>query len=603
MEMAREAAGPEASSTRVRLAAASELRDDVALPARVDGVDLVVIGHGGGALVYQGHCPHRGTLLAEGAIEHGVLTCRGHGWRFDCGTGTVVERPEICLKRFAAVIEDGAVMADRDEILAWQRLQALPDPAAPSPGPGPGLRSLSELPGPKGLPWLGSALQLQWQQQRMHLVFEQWCEEFGPLFCVRMANRPALVIAEGVLIDKILRDRPATYRRIGALEAVALEMGALGVFSAEGEVWRRQRRPVAQALDAHRLRAFLPMLASVTRRLERRWHKAAAQRRRVDVQHDLMRYTVDVTTALAFGYDINTLEREGEVIQQHLEQILPMVNRRVNAPFPYWHYVRLPADRSFDRALAAIHQIIGEFIAAARERLARAPELAAQPANFLEAMLVAQQTGQAPLDDEELFANIFTILVAGEDTTANTVAWMMYFMCCHPEVQRRMQEEVGIVLRQADVLQDMRDAARLVYVEAVAHESLRLKPVAPLFFLEPNEDVEVGGVRVPRGTLLVLVNRPNALQEHNFPAAREFRPERWLLGATPAAQHRSGFVPFGSGPRLCPGRSLALLEAKAAISMVCQNFDIRHAPESGPVGEAFGFTMMPTDLWVMFSAR
>ncbi|MGT2429997.1 cytochrome P450 [Cupriavidus basilensis] len=93
------------------------------------------------------------------------------------------------------------------------------------------------------------------------------------------------------------------------------------------------------------------------------------------------------------------------------------------------------------------------------------------------------------------------------------------------------------------------------------------------------------------------------MQERNFPAAREFRPERWLPGATPAAQHRSGFVPFGSGPRLCPGRSLALLEAKAAISMVCQNFDIRQAPESGPVGEAFGFTMMPTDLWVMFSAR
>ncbi len=600
--MAREAAGAEASPKRVRVAATADLRDDVALPASVDGVDLVVIGHGGGAVVYQGHCPHRGTLLAEGAIENGTLTCRGHGWRFDCGSGSAAERPEVCLMRFTAFVEDGEVRVERDDVLAWQRLQAERDAASPASPPSPGLRSLAELPGPKGLPLLGSALQLQWEQRRMHLVFEQWCEAFGPLYSIRLMNRLALVVAQGELIDKILHDRPETYRRIGALEAVALELGALGVFAAEGEVWRRQRRPVAQALDAHRLRDFFPMLSSVTLRLKRRWQKAAAQRRHVDVQHDLMRYTVDVTTALAFGYDMNTLEREGEAIQKHLEQILPMVNRRINAPFPYWHYLRLPADRSFDRAMVAIRQTIGEFIAAARQRLAQSPELAAHPTNFLEAMLVAQAAGQASLDDEELFANIFTMLVAGEDTTANTIAWMMHFMCSHPEVQHRMQEEVGAVLGQAEVLQDIRDAARLVYVEAVAHESLRLKPVAPLLFLEPNVDVAVGGVRVPRGTLVVLLNRPNALQERNFPAAREFRPERWLQGAA-AAQHRSGFVPFGSGPRLCPGRNLALLEAKAAISMVCQNFDVRHAPGSGPVGEAFVFTMMPTDLQVVFSAR
>jgi cytochrome P450/nitrite reductase/ring-hydroxylating ferredoxin subunit len=602
MAMTRVVAAPEASKRmRVAVAATADVRDDAVLPARVDGMDLVVIGHGGGAVVYQGRCPHKGTLLAEGAIENGVLTCRGHGWRFDCGTGAAVDRPEACLKRFAAVVEDGAVMVDREEILAWQRRQAESQVAPPSPGPG--LRALSALPGPKGLRWLGSALQLQWEPPRMHLVFERWCEEFGPLFSVRLMNRPALVVAEGELIDRILHERPATYRRVRAIEAVTLEMGALGVFSAEGEMWRRQRRPVAQALDAHRLRAFFPMLANVTRRLRRRWQQMAAQRRQVDVQQDLMRYTVDVTTALAFGYDMNTLEREGEVIQRHLKQILPMVNRRINAPFPYWHYLRLPADRSFDRAVEAIHQTIGEFIAAARQRLAQAPELAAHPANFLEAMLVAQATGQAPLDDDELFANIFTILLAGEDTTANTVAWMMHFMCSHPEVQRRMQEEVGAVLGQADVLQDVGDAARLVYVEAVAHESLRLKPVAPLFFLEPNDDVEIDGVRVPRGTLIVLLTRPNGLQERNFPEAREFRPERWLQGTGTAAQHRSGFVPFGSGPRLCPGRNLALLEAKAAIAMVCQNFDIRHAPGSGPVGEAFGFTMMPTDLRVMLWAR
>ena len=84
-----------------------------------------------------------------------------------------------------------------------------------------------------------------------------------------------------------------------------------GVFSAEGEDWKRQRRLTAHALDAQHLRQFFPTLIKVTERLKNRWNAAADKQSAVDVQQDLMRYTVDVTTNLAFGYDTNTLEKEG----------------------------------------------------------------------------------------------------------------------------------------------------------------------------------------------------------------------------------------------------------------------------------------------------
>jgi len=152
------------------------------------------------------------------------------------------------------------------------------------------------------------------------------------------------------------------------------------------------------------------------------------------------------------------------------------------------------------------------------------------------------------------------------------------------------------------VLANIHDASRLVYLDEVVHESMRLKPVAPLLHVEPNCDVEIAGFAVPRGTLVMLVTRPNVLRDNSFAAALEFRPERWLESSA-AAHHRCGFVPFGSGPRLCPGRSLALLEAKAALSMVAQQFTVRLAPGSGPVEETFAFTMMPTGLRVMLDHR
>ncbi|RDJ97455.1 cytochrome P450, partial [Cupriavidus lacunae] len=548
-----------ATADMVRIGSSAALRDDGILPARAEGVDIVVLRHGASLRAFQGHCPHRGTLLAEGAISNGVLTCRGHGWRFDCGTGANVDQPGICLKRFECAVEGDDVLVDRTQVLAWKR-QTDDCGGVQSTTPA---RPLEQLPGPAGLPWLGNLLQLH--HSRMHSELEQWCAAFGPIYRINLARLPAIVVADGEWIDRILHDRPETFRRARAVEALTREVGDVSVFAAEGETWRRHRRPVAQALDARHLRDFFPTLAGVTRRLKRRWEQAAADGLPVHVQQDLKRYAVDVTASLAFGHDTNTLEGEGGPVQQHLERILPMFDRRLNALFPYWHYVRLPADRAYDKAVQALRKFIGEMIVAARERLAQAPDLAAHPRNFLEAMVAAQAADDAPLSDEELIADSVTMLLAGEDTTANTISWILYFMCIHPDVQRRMQEEAAEVLGTTDVLADIHEASRLVYLDAVVHESLRLKPVAPLLHLESNRDVEIAGFVVPRGTLVLLLTRPNVLRDNSFAAALEFRPERWLESSA-AAHHRSGFVPFGSGPRLCPGRSLALLEAKAALS-------------------------------------
>jgi cytochrome P450/nitrite reductase/ring-hydroxylating ferredoxin subunit len=583
---------------RVSIADVASLPDDSPAAARVGDVDLVLIKHAGAVAVFQGRCPHQGVLLAEGTVEGGVLTCRGHGWRFDCASGVKVGEPQVCLKKFSALVERGQVWVDRDEIAASKRASGSAGSASASAAP---KRSISDLPGPKGVPLLGNVL--QFDVSRLHLILEQWCRTFGPEYAFRLINRLVVVIADPEQINYMLHNRPELFRRISAIEAISREMGVSGVFSAEGDSWRRQRRLVMQALDTKHLRQFFPKLGEVTRRLKAHWDLAAVQGRAVDVQKDLMRYTVDVTTSLAFGYDMNTLEKECEVIQQHLERIFPMVNRRINAPFRYWHYFKLPSDRALDQALQAVRHTIGEFITHSRERLAQDPERAQHPTNFLEAMLAEQQESQAALSDQEIFGNVFTMLLAGEDTTANTMAWMMHFMCRYPQVQSRMQEEVDTVLRDADVMDDIRLADQLAYVDAVALETMRLKPVAPVLFVEPNEDVDVNGLRLPKGTTVMMPTRYNSTLETNFSAADEFKPERWLAGATGSIHHRTGFVPFGSGPRLCPGRSLALLEIKTAMSMVCRSFALSEGVAAAEVGEAFVFTMMPTNLRVAFSAR
>ena len=351
------------------------------------------------------------------------------------------------------------------------------------------MRTLSDLPGPKGLPLLGNLLQLNFKQ--LHRILQRWCDEFGTLYRFQVGLRQVVAVADPELIQQILRNRPKLYRRLGTIEPVTKEMGVNGVFSAEGEDWKRQRRVIAHALDAGHLREFFPTLTKVTERLRNRWNRAADEHAQVNVQQDLMRYTVDVTTNLAFGYDMNTLEKEGDVIQQHLEKIFPMIDRRINAMFPYWRYFKLPADRALDKSLAVIRETIAQFIAQARERLTQAPELAAHPTNLLEAMLSAPDGGDAAFSDEEIHGNMLTMLLGGEDTTANTMAWMIHFMIEHPGTQERMRAEAAQAVSDTGMLSRLPDADRLNYIEALAHETMRLKPVAPLLSLEAVEDVAI----------------------------------------------------------------------------------------------------------------
>jgi cytochrome P450 len=477
------------------------------------------------------------------------------------------------------------------------------------------MRTTKELPGPKGLPLLGNLLQVD--LARLHQVLEEWCHEFGLIYSFALGTREVVVVAEPELIQNILRQRPTKFRRMGTIEPVFKEMGITGVFSAEGEQWKRQRRLTAHALDAGHLREFFPTLIKVTERLRCRWHAAAQRHEPADVQQDLMRYTVDVTTNLAFGYDMNTLEKEGDIIQQHLEKIFPMINRRINAAFPYWRYFKLPSDHALDRSLDSVRETITEFISQGRIRLAQHPELAAHPTNFLEAMLGARDEGGAAFTDEEIYGNVLTLLLAGEDTTANTLAWMMHFMVEHPGIQAQMRQEAEQVVGRAGMLGQLQDAERLKYIEAVAHETMRLKPVAPILFLETNEDVEVGDVSIPQATPLMLLTLHPALQDAHFAAAAQFKPERWLdatpapanaatPSGTPACPHAhnpKAFVPFGAGPRFCPGRNLALVEIKMVMAMLCSTFDLSKPEHAIPVEELFSFTMMPENLSIIFDER
>ena len=196
--------------------------------------------------------------------------------------------------------------------------------------------------------------------------------------------------------------------------------------------------------------------------------------------------------------------------------------------------------------------------------------------------------------------NVFIALIAGEDTTANTLAWLFDFLHRHPAAMSRAQEEVRRVAPRTASF-TLEQMAELPFIDACINETMRLKPVAPLLPSQANQDTVVGDVAVPANTFVVGVMRPDALEERYFPDAKAFVPERWLGAAADAPSARSTTrvsMPFGAGPRLCPGRYLALLEMKMAIAMLLGGFTIDRVGtrDGAPARELFAFAMGPVGL-------
>jgi cytochrome P450 len=143
------------------------------------------------------------------------------------------------------------------------------------------------------------------------------------------------------------------------------------------------------------------------------------------------------------------------------------------------------------------------------------------------------------------------------------------------------------------------------YLDACVQEAMRLKPVAPILGAEAVQQAALDGVQVPAGTVIFMLLRHSFEREVPLADGAEFRPERWL---DPAMKEKFDdparkMVPFGGGPRFCPGRYLAMSEIRMLMAMLARGFVIEALPDAPPVEEVFTFTMTPSALPVLLRPR
>lgn len=372
---------------------------------------------------------------------------------------------------------------------------------------------------------------------------------------------PWHMVMEPAAIRRILLDAVDDYPKSRVTKTLLNPAIGDSLFIAEGAHWRWQRRATAPAFSHRTVTALGPIMSRAAEQACVRI--AASGPRAVDVAQEMVTTTFDVIADVTFSGD-DMMDRtavhdaiDGYITQAGRVSMLDLLGA------PAW--VPRPGRRDAMKQLEATKTTAD---AAIERRQARGP---GDVPDLLDLLLGAQdpKSGRT-MTTSELRDNLLTFIVAGHETTAQTLAWALYLMGHDTDAQERARTEVQSALQGRVVGAD--DLASLPYIRQIIDETLRLYPAGGLLSRTAAADDTLCGTPIKKGdTVMIPVY---ALGRHRdlWEEPDAFCPERF---ADRKAIDRYAYLPFGDGPRICIGASFALQEAVIILATLLSRFRFR----------------------------
>ncbi|KAM9486811.1 cytochrome P450 [Clarias gariepinus] len=255
-------------------------------------------------------------------------------------------------------------------------------------------------------------------------------------------------------------------------------------------------------------------------------------------------------------------------------------------PKSVWPY--LPSWKKFIAAWDYLFKVADDLIQKKMADIQKKVKQGLPVDGYLTHLLLSEQ-----MTSTEVLGSITELLLAGVDTTSNTISWALYNLARDPESQQRLYEEV-ISVCPGDTVTSSEDISRMPWLKAVVRETLRLYPVVPgNARITAENEIVVGGHHFPKNTLFHLCHYAVSYDENIFPDPQKFSPQRWLREEKQLNQHPFGSVPFGFGIRACLGRRIAELELYLILSQLIKRYEVRPDPTGKTVKPITRTVMAP----------
>jgi cytochrome P450 len=378
---------------------------------------------------------------------------------------------------------------------------------------------------------------------------QQVMRQYPDVATVRLGPFELLSIGKPDVVNEVLVAQQDAFVKSYGLSLFAQPLLGNGLLTSEGSEHRRHRRLIAPAFGQGQMRDY----AAVMSRRGEVLLEGMLNRSDVDITQEAMRVALEIAAEALFGADLTgQASRIGEVVTDAIEGL--QATMTVSLPLP--PFVPTPTNRRLQRAVRKLDQVVYKMIGDRR----RAKE---QRNDVLSLLLSARDGDGSSMSDRQVRDEVMTLFLAGHETTAVSLIWTLVLLARHPDIRRKVEEEVDRVLGgRAPCFED---AEQLSLTLRVLKESMRLFPPVYMLGRRATRATSVGGHRVRKNQVMLI----NTFGMHHradlYPDPERFNPDRFLP-ENEAKRPRLAYLPFGAGPRVCIGQQFALLEGQMVLA-------------------------------------
>jgi len=398
------------------------------------------------------------------------------------------------------------------------------------------------------------------------MPFMERCQQrYGDIFTLKIAHEGNWVmLAHPDMVKQVFTGDPAVFHAGEGNVVLRPLVGSNSVLQLDDGPHMAQRKLLLPPFHGERMQRYGDLLTEIAEGEIDEWPSGSS----FALWPRMQAITLEVILRAVFGLEEGPrLEALRTRLRQVLEASTNTSTMALLALIGPERVTRLPM---FRRELDPVDELI---YAEIRER--RDDPGVAEREDILSLLVQARHEDGEPMSDEELRDELVTLLVAGHETTATSLAWAIERLVRHPDKLQRLRDEVA--------------AGEGDYLDAVCKETLRLRPVLPIVARVLKKDVEIGGYNLPAGAtaapcIHLIHRRPDI-----YPEPRAFRPERFI--EKPAGTYT--WIPFGGGVRRCLGATFALFEMRQVLSSIVARVDLSPAVPSGERVTRRAITLSP----------
>ncbi|KAM6584626.1 hypothetical protein CsatB_011628 [Cannabis sativa] len=405
-------------------------------------------------------------------------------------------------------------------------------------------------------------------------------------------------------IEHVLKTNFDKYSKGQTNQLIVTDLLGHGIFAVDGDKWKQQRKLASFEFSTRVLRDFS---CSVFRENANKLVGAVSglSGRVFDMQDLFMRCTLDSIFKVGFGVELNCLEgsnKEGSAFMKAFDESNALTyGRYVDPIWELKRYFSIGSEAALKKNIKVIDDFVNQLIKNKRNLLAQNQDCHVKE-DILSRFLMESQKDPEQMNDKYLRDIILNFMIAGKDTSANTLSWFFYMLCKNPLIQEKIAQEVrdfvgdkNIKYTVNDFIENITDAAldQMHYLHAALTETLRLYPVVPINGRCADiDDTLPDGFKVKKGDGVYYISYAMGRMPHLWGEdAEEFRPERWLVNGIFQPESPFKFIAFHGGLRICLGKDFAYRQMKILSIALLRFFQFKLADDTKKVTYRTMFTL------------